>query len=326
MRPRRRQTNDAAAERRRWKQVLPLVLASVCAARAATPTLAQSPPSAVQEQDDVERVTLLFCLPMRQATHEQLESTTEKVREILDARLRRAELEDDADLRVRSGDDEIWIEARALEKSATSVASLVRARGELEFCLAAQPQPEIAAQARQRFQEWMRAAGDRAFAADAAAVAECTADLRCAEGFTLFWAPAVDESSLQPESLVRDTSDDGRSWVLMERARDPDSRFDQRSLHSLRETTDHHGLPALAFELHSAEPFRSFTAEHVGRNLGVLLDGVVYVLPTVHSPIAVQGVISFGSGDAVHERIRHWFVAFGGEPLPGRPEQINIGR
>lgn len=64
-----------------------------------------------------------------------------------------------------------------------------------------------------------------------------------------------------------------------------------------RPDRDELGYPAVFFELTAAdaERFRAFTAEHVGRELALVVDGRVIVAPRVHGPLPGAGVISAGA-------------------------------
>ena len=99
-----------------------------------------------------------------------------------------------------------------------------------------------------------------------------------------------DEVLMQGHAIPGST--EGPEWYLVSRV----SAVRGKDLRDARVSTDENGQPAVSFTLtnEGGQRFYSFTSQHVGDDLAVVLDNQVQEVANIHSAIRDQGQISGG--------------------------------
>jgi len=101
----------------------------------------------------------------------------------------------------------------------------------------------------------------------------------------------------------------------------PESVVSGSELSGAHPTTDQYGRPAVGFTFHAvgARQFYELTSKNIGRQLAVVLDGIVYSAPVIRSGIYGNGIIE---GDFSREEVQNLVLTLRSGALAGKPELV----
>jgi preprotein translocase subunit SecD len=77
---------------------------------------------------------------------------------------------------------------------------------------------------------------------------------------------------------------------------------------------EENGTPTLVFEIADPRAFASFTQRHLGKDLGIFLDGKLIEYPTITAPLSTS--VELVSADMSMSNARLWAALFGSDQLP----------